>query len=309
MFRKTLFIFLLLLPVCAVFAQSTESKSDRKFAFFLGGEGGYLGVETGEVTKENFSKLGLSRVQGVSVEKVLENSPAAQAGLQKGDVIIKFNGDPVTGTRKLMRLLGEVAPDHQAVLTVVRGGAEREITITLGQRPGMPMSENGRFATRVPFPSGQFPQFPPSGLPQIRQLPPNGELPLLREGMRSDVFLLGFGGRQIGIAATALTKQLAGYFGVSEGQGLLVTEVLENSPAARAGLKAGDVIVEADDKEIKAVMDLMRALSEKKEGEVTLTVFRDKNRQTIRVLPEASKEDFRQFEKFDKPSPISPVNK
>src|SRR5215213_5048955 len=111
--------------------------------------GSYLGVQTQEITRENFSKYGLSEVRGVGVEKVLENSPAAQAGVQNGDVIVRFEGEEVTSTRKLTRLISEVAPDHQARLTVSRGGSEREITVTMGKRQ-FPKFEDGVFEMKIP---------------------------------------------------------------------------------------------------------------------------------------------------------------
>src|SRR5688572_29893472 len=91
----------------------------RLFSLTLG-DGGYLGVQTTEVTKDNFAKYGLREVRGVVIEKVVDNSPAATAGLQAGDVIVKFNGEDVTSVRKLTRLIGEVDPDHQARVTVIR---------------------------------------------------------------------------------------------------------------------------------------------------------------------------------------------
>jgi serine protease Do len=311
MFRKSLFVFLLLIStVTAVFAQQTENRAEQKFAFVFGDEGAYLGVQAQEVTKENFSKLGLSKVQGVAVDKVLENSPAAQAGLQTGDVILRFNGEEVTSVKKLMRLIGEVAPDHQATLAVLRGGSEREISVTLSKRPPMPLFENGGFAMRVPvMPNGQFPQLPPGNLPRMREMPQIREFPTMREGDLPDNLVWRFSpGRQIGVAVEPLTKQLAEYFGVTDGKGLLISSVRENSPAARAGLKAGDVIVEADGKQLNRDLDLMRAVNEKKEGDVSLTIIRDKNRQTIRVTPEASKEDFNQFENFVKPAALPQMN-
>ena len=90
-----------------------------------------------------------------------------------------------------------------------------------------------------------------------------------------------------------MTKQLAEYFGVADGKGLLISSVLKNSPAERAGLKAGDVIVDAEDQEIKTEIDLVRVLNQKSEGDVALTIVRDKNRQTVRVLPEDAKEEIK----------------
>ena len=92
--------------------------------------------------------------------------------------------------------------------------------------------------------------------------------------------------RQIGVGVGSLGKQLGEYFGVADGKGVLINSVRENSPAAKAGLRAGDVIVEVDGKPVAGSMELTRAISEKKEGDVNLTIVRNKNRQTIRVTPE-----------------------
>jgi serine protease Do len=258
----------------------------RAFSMFFDGDGGYLGVQTQEVTKDNFAKLGLREVRGVAVEKVVPGSPAEKAGFQAGDVIVRFNSEEVTSTRKLTRLLGEVAPDHQVKLTVIRGDAEREIVATLGKRP-MPKFEEGGFTWNMPgvppVPRGEFPRLPRSDrLPRTEGMPP---------GAPDQPFVFGFGsGRRIGITVTALTKQLSEHFGVSSG--VMISEVRADSPAAKAGLKAGDIVVEVDGKEVKTDGDIIRAIAEKKEGDVTLTIVRDRNRQTIRVTPEEVKGGF-----------------
>src|ERR1041385_4011864 len=100
------------------FGQTSEKKekteAPQSFAFSFGGDGSYLGVETQEITKENFAKFGLREVRGVAVDKVMENSPAAAAGLQAGDVIVRLNGEEITSARKLTRLIDEIDPDHLA---------------------------------------------------------------------------------------------------------------------------------------------------------------------------------------------------
>jgi serine protease Do len=93
--------------------------------------------------------------------------------------------------------------------------------------------------------------------------------------------------RQIGVSVSPLTKQLGDHFGVADGKGLLVSTVRENSPAAKAGLRAGDVIVEVNGKPVSADLDLINALSEKSEGDISLTVVRDRQRRTMSVTPEA----------------------
>jgi membrane-associated protease RseP (regulator of RpoE activity) len=76
----------------------------------------------------------------------------------------------------------------------------------------------------------------------------------------------------------------------------MIDDVRSDSPAAKAGLKAGDIIVEADGKSVKNEGDLIRAIAEKKEGDVALTIVRDRNRQTISVTPEDVKNGFNSFE-------------
>lgn len=106
-------------------------------------------------------------------------------------------------------------------------------------------------------------------------------------------------GRVIGVGVTTLTKQLAEHFGVANG--VMINNVRENSPAAKAGLKAGDIITECEGKSVKREMDLVRSINEKKEGDVTLTFVRNGNRQTITVTPEKSKESGFLFETGDDP--------
>lgn len=300
MYRK-LFAFILLSAStgAAVYAQTPEpgpAPQAKVFSMFFDGDGSYLGVQTADVNKENFAKFGLREVRGVAVEKVVEGSPAAAAGLQNGDVIVKFNGEEITSARKLTRLVGEVAPDHQVRITVLRGGNERELTATLAKRPA-PKFENGAFEMRVPPGDVEAPLLP--------GFPPTGEFPRIRTfpGEQGDVFVWrGGGSRQIGIGVSPLTKQLADYFGIADGKGLLVNNVRENSPASKAGLKAGDIIVEVNGKAVSGDFDLIRAINDKKEGDVSLTIVRDRNRLTISVTPEAMKGDPGAiFEKMDAP--------
>jgi len=90
--------------------------------------------------------------------------------------------------------------------------------------------------------------------------------------------------RRIGISTQTLTKQLADYFGVSEG--ILVTSVVENSAAAKAGLKAGDVITAVDGEKVDSPGDVTRAINKKEDGPVTLTVVRDRSSRSVTVTPE-----------------------
>jgi serine protease Do len=292
-----------------VFGQTPETKKEKEkataFAWSFEGDGAYLGVQTQEINKGNFAKFGLRDVRGVAVEKVMENSPAAAAGIKDGDVIVRFNGEEVTSARKLTRLIGEVDPDHQVKLTISRGGSEQEITATLGKHP-TPRFGEGNFAfTMPPMGKMEMPNF--KDMPQLKDFPQMKEfrefkdLPQFKEFPKGDfpqgwtpngennLFTWRSGeGRQIGVGVSPLTKQLAQHFGVENG--MMINEVRENSPAAKAGLKAGDIIVEIDGKAVKADFDLIRGINSKKDGEIAVTYVRDGKRQTVSITPEPSKD-------------------
>jgi serine protease Do len=281
------------LSFSTVAAQTPDSRMEkdtplnRAFAFSFQGSGSYLGVQTSEVTKENFSKFGLREVRGVAVTKVAEGSPAAAAGLKDGDVIVRFNGEDVTSGRKLSRLVSEVSPDHQVRLTVLRGGAEHEITATVGKSP-TPTFNSGNFKLEVPQGLDKL------DLSKLRDWP---QLENFKMDEFSKVFNLPEGesfvwdsrtGRQIGVSVYPLTKQLGDRYGVQSG--VMINTVRENTAGAKAGLRAGDIIVEVDGKTITNEIDLIRSVNEKKDGSITLDLVRDGNRQTVTVTPEPAKD-------------------
>ena len=303
MISKSLACFLLGIAAGTVaIAQQTPApqgdNAPRNFAWSFDGDGGYLGVQTQEVTRDNFAKFGLRDVRGVAVEKVMDKSPAAAAGIQAGDVIVRFNGEDISSARKLTRLISEVDPDHQAKVTILRNGAEREITVTVGKRP-MPEFSNGNFQFNMP-PMGNLNLRDLKDLPQLQDMPdlqnmpdwqnmPNGQMRTFNlPNGQGWAFSNMAGGRRIGISVTELTKQLADHFKVDSG--VMVSDVGDNTPAAKAGLRAGDIIVQADGRTIMNQSELIRVINEKKEGDVQLTIVRDGSRQTINVTPEAAKD-------------------
>lgn len=280
-FRRVLYlsVSLLLTTVIALAQQpatpatpaepATTAEPFGAFSLFVDGDG-FLGVYAEEITKDNVSRYGLRDARGVGVTEVVKDSPAEKAGLRKGDVITRFDNEAVTSVRKLNRLVSEVAPDHKVTVGISRGGAEQDLSVAIGKRP----SYLGTLRTMT------IPHFPGvEGFPGLESMPGI-------EG-QSDRLVFALGNhRRIGVATTQLTKQLADYFGVADGKGVLVTSVTENSPAAKAGLKAGDVITAVDGEKVEGPGDLSRAISKQKDGDVTLTVVRDKNQRTIKVTPD-----------------------
>ncbi len=249
-------------------------------------EGNYLGVRVEELTRENVTTYGLSgEPRGVGVTQVLKSSPAERAGLRERDVIVRFDGEPVTSVRKLNRLIAESSPDHTARVTVLRGGSEQEVSAKLARRERMAPAVAGQLFGGIDLAEAQ--RFGEEWAKNSEEWKlKNDELGRKLEELGRDgsgVFVLG-SSRRIGVSTTTLGKQLADYFGVSHG--VLVSSVESGSPADKAGLKAGDVVTEVDGKEVDDASDLVRALGAKEEGDVSLTVVRDKQRRAVRVTPE-----------------------
>lgn len=246
---------------------------EHNFSILIDG-GGYLGVYAENINNENMARYRINQVRGVGVTQVVKDSPAEKAGIRKDDVILRIDGENVNSVRKLNRLISEMAPDHSVRVTVSRGGAEQELTATIGKR-------NNSSLVRDLFPGGprawKWEGFDPKtfkGPFMDRDLADMGNFSMFLQNSR-----------RIGVSTMQLTEQLADYFGVTGGKGVLVTAVTDDGPAAKAGVKAGDVITAVDGEAIDSPGDISRVINRKKEGDVTLTLIRNKSQQTIRVTP------------------------
>lgn len=266
----------IILTTGVVLAQETtppadlpEVVDDNVFSLLLDGSG-FLGVHAEEISKENMGRYGLNQVRGVGVTQVVKDSPAEKAGIRKDDVILRLDGERITSVRKLNRLISEIAPEQSVRVAISRAGAEQELTATIARR-------QNTFA---------------------KDLFNNVEPQVWRwEGQLNDqtgdlVFALG-NRRRIGVTTTELTKQLADYFGIADGRGVLVTSVTDDGPAARGGLKAGDIITAVDGEKVESTGDVSRIVNRKKEGDVMLTIVRNKSQQTIKVTPKEAETPFR----------------
>jgi serine protease Do len=259
----------LILTAGIVLAQETTPPAempevaDNVFSLLVNGSG-FLGVHAEDISKENMGRYGLNQVRGVGVTQVVKDSPAEKAGIRKDDVILRLDGDSITSVRKLNRIISEIAPDQSVRIAISRGGSEQELTATIGKR------------------QNTFSSFEQFNSPDPKVFRWEGDLDHQAAG--DLVFALG-NRRHIGVTTTELTKQLAEYFGIADGRGVLVTSVTDDGPSARAGLKAGDVITAVDGEKVDSTGDISRIVNRKKEGDVTLTVVRNRSQQTIRVTP------------------------
>jgi serine protease Do len=212
--------------------------------FNLGG-GSYLGVGVAEVTAERVKALKLKEERGVEVTKVDDDSPALKAGLKAGDVVLEYNGQRIEGTEQFVRMVKETPDGRQAKLLISRDGNTQTLTASIAARPGpgtFVRPEINAESLRAESHADMQ-----KALERFRSQMP--DMPQVVMGMRS-------GG--LGIEAESITAQLAEYFGVKTG--VLVRSVNKDSAAARAGMKAGDVITKVDETSVSQPQEITRAL-------------------------------------------------
>jgi serine protease Do len=168
---------------------------------------GWLGVRIQTVNEELAEALGLDRPVGALVAEVTPGGPAEAAGIQAGDVVIEFNGEPVPEMRDLPRIVADTPIDETVPVTVIRDG-ER---LTLDAKIGL-LEESQEPVLPEPTPGAE---------PEGTQIP------------------------DLGMTLTPLSQSARVDLGIAEGvEGVLVTEVSADGQAAEKGIAPGDVIVE-----------------------------------------------------------------
>jgi serine protease Do len=226
-------------------------------ATMLAGAGATIGVGIRDVDPAEAERQKLSA--GVLIEHVRANSPAEKAGLRKSDVVTEFDGERVRSARQFSRLVQETPAGRTVKLTVVRDGRTTGLSIT--PEPGRidVLIDRDRLAERL----GELGD----------RLPFNFDFDLEAAGPRG----------RLGATVENLTPQLAAYFGVKDG--VLVAAVSENSPAARAGLTAGDVITTIDGRTVSSRAALVRLLRDVTANqEITIGIVRDKKESELKAI-------------------------
>ena len=238
--------------------------------------GSWLGVETREVTAENVKEFKLPGERGVVIGKVLEDSPAAKAGLKDNDVITEINGQRVEGAAQFRRMVREIPAGRSVQLTVWRNGHSQMITTTLGK-----MQEGRR--VRV---SKAAPQVFNFRMPEMPEVAPMPDIP----SIEWEAGNLLSGRPRLGIDAEDISGQLGSYFGAPDGEGILIREVNPGSAAEKAGVKAGDVITSLNGERIHGLGELRSKLAGNDGKTVKLGVLRNKSALTLDVEVPAAKQ-------------------
>jgi len=202
---------------------------------------------------------------GVVVDTVESESPADKAGIKRSDVIIEFDGEHVRSARQFARLVQETPAGRTVKATITRDGQRRDVQITPDERRGGDVMVMG---------GGDF----------LGDYMRDFGRDFGRLGDRFSNFNFNFdfpalSGRRLGVAVEELTGQLGDYFGAKDG--VLVTAVTDGSPAAKAGLKAGDVITTVNGDRIASREDLVRAMRDTTNEDVKIGIVRDKKESSV----------------------------
>jgi serine protease Do len=250
------------------------------------GGSGFLGIGLADVEGD---------ARGAKVRSVEAGSPAEKAGIKQDDLIVRFDGEAVRSAAQLSRLAGETPAGRSVPIEVSRGGALQKLTATLGERrmrmfDGQDFPGMRQFRFELPEPpeapeAPETPVAPHAGVaPHVAPVPPVPGAPRAprawRFGEGDDALLRvlpGMGGpRKLGLEYIEMGEQLAAAYKLGGKGGVLVTSVDADGPAAKAGVKAGDVILKFDGKAIADAGDLRDAVAAAEGGkEVALTVQRD----------------------------------
>lgn len=203
---------------------------------------GFLGIGIQDISPLLAEQFKLPVAKGALVGQINKGSPAEKAGVKTGDVVVRFNGKPIEDTQNLRNLVAATDPGAKAELVVNRDGKEKTLTVTVGELP-----ESGTSSARPRRPD-QTPD-------------------------KTDDY---------GLTIEPLTDRQARTLGYEGEDGVLIAQVANDSPAAEAGLRPGDLIVEVNRQRVANVNDFRKALEKSKDK--TLLLVKNKSASRFVVL-------------------------
>ncbi|HLW86412.1 MAG TPA: PDZ domain-containing protein [Candidatus Sulfotelmatobacter sp.] len=248
------------------------------------GTGSYLGVDISDVTSERISALKLKEEKGVEVTMVDQDAPAGKAGMKEHDVIMAMNGTPIESQVQLKRMIRETPPGRVVTFDISRDGQPMSIKVQLADRrkqyvwKGPDMKD---FHVEIPAISIN----PQIEVPQINVM-------VVRSSARS------------GLMVENITPQLGEFFGVKNGNGVLVRSVEKGSRGEKAGFRAGDVIVKINDQPVHDTGDFTEVMHSRDSGSITVSVIRDRKEQNLNLTLPPHKESGALIEEESSGEPV-----
>jgi serine protease Do len=201
---------------------------------------GWLGVNVQTVTEDLAEANGLKEAAGALVSSVAQEGPAAKAGIQDGDVIVKFDGKDVASVRGLPRLVSQTQIGKEVEVEVLRKGQRRTFRVAIGR-----LAEDVKAAAK----------------PGVRT-PPKSRSKGKGKDKGTEANPPAQGGRSlIGLLLAPLSDELRTKHGLNRNaKGVIVLEVDPASPAAERNVRAGDVIVEVSHDAVASIEDIVKGV-------------------------------------------------
>src|SRR6201997_3894858 len=265
-----LFLPLLLTPAHAVQSWSVDQTAGQPWVF-PGEESGtssYLGVDIADVSRDRMGALKLKEEKGVEVTMVDQDAPAGKAGIKEHDVILTMNGTPIESGAQLRRMIHETPPGRMIKLGLSREGQPLALEVQL--------ADKHKEMTSWSKPGDIHVNVPPIHVPDIDI--PAMNMVVVTSSARS------------GLMVENITPQLGDFFGVKDGNGVLVRSVEKGSRAEKAGFHAGDVIVKINNQPVHDTSDFMHAVRSRNGASVNVGVMRDKKEQNLNLTLPSRKE-------------------
>jgi len=265
-----LFLPLLLTPAHAAQSWSLDQNAAQPWVFSSeeGGTSSYLGVDIADVSKDRLGALKLKEEKGVEVTMVDQDAPAGKAGIKEHDVILTMNGTSIDSGAQLRRMIHETPPGRMVKLGLSRDGQPLTLEVQL--------ADKHKEMTSWSKPGDVHVNIPPIHVPDIDI--PSMNMVVVTSSARS------------GLMVENITPQLGEFFGVKDGNGVLVRSVEKGSRAEKAGFRAGDVIVKINNQPVHDTSDFSHAVKSRENNSVTVGVVRDKKEQTLNLTLPARKE-------------------
>lgn len=249
MFGKLQFTILFVSLSGLMVAPAVAQTNPVRVQMETGGPAPYFGVGFVTVDHERARQLHMPYAVGVEITLLEPASPADQAGLKVGDVIMRFNGEEIESTQQFSQMVRETPVGQQVSLEVLRSGVAQTMAAKIGSRAARVAPDRAADVAE--------------GLPDVPRSLMTWRSPML------------------GVEAESLSGQFAEFFGVA--QGVLVRSVVSGSAAETAGLKAGDVIQLVDGNQVRTPADITSRLRQMTGNSVTLEVVRNRSEQNIVV--------------------------
>ena len=270
--RKYVLSSILVFPLLLSFSHAAQSWSvdtgsqPLVFSSEEGGTSSYLGVDIADVTSERLSNLKLKEEKGVEVTMVDQDAPAGKAGIKEHDVILTMNGSSVDSAAQLRRMIHETPAGRLVAFGLSRDGQPMTVKVQLADR-------HNEFAMVGPKVKDLHIEIPEMHMPEIDM--PSFNMVVVSSSARS------------GLTVENITPQLGEFFGVKNGNGVLVRAVDKGSRAEKAGFRAGDVIVRVNDQSVHDTSDFTHAVHSRDGGAVSVGVIREKKEQNLNLtLPD-----------------------